>query len=484
MIVSRRQAERIAPQAGMIPLLGRLMGTRDIILLAIGAYLMAMLALGLAAARHGRRSGHQGFIIGGRQVGYLATLGSLAASFRDGAGVVFWVGFGLTVGYGGMWIFVGALAALLVFAAVGPAISDRARGTDDITIGDLLRTRLGPATERTISAVIVIIALMVIAMQLYVAGNLFATVLDSSPPVGVIAVVAIVGVYLLAGGYRTVVLTDVIQFFLIASLALVPLVEVPPREKVLAFETLFALGPHTSVAFAVLGFFVTLGSAENWQRVYSARNRQVIRFGFPLAGVAILWMNLSLLFVGMAMASRLGPIAAPADAFYRIFELPISPWLLALLAVVVMAACMSTLDTLGYLTASTLARNLLPARLTNTREAYVRLTRIVVLVVLVAMGGMALTISDFIRFMFQTVSLVAVLGPVYLAAAIGLPRRPDTRIDRGVTLATIASLVLYIFLFARGHLDQPLMLLVPPLVNAALCGGIIALGSRGTAGDA
>jgi solute:Na+ symporter, SSS family len=367
---------------------------------------------------------------------------------------------------------------LLVFAAVGPAISERARATDDITIGELLRARLGRVTEQTLSVVGVVVALMIIAMQLFVAGNLFATVLDSSSMVGIGLVVVIVGVYLFAGGYGTVVMTDVFQFFVIASLAIFPLVEMPPLEKVMAFETLGALGPRTAFAFAMLGFLVTLGSAENWQRVYSARDRNVIRFAFPLAGVAILWMNLSLVFVGMAVAARLAPGTAPTDAFYQIFALPLSPWLLALLAVVVLAACISTLDTLVYLSASTLARNLLPVRLTSTRHAYVRLTRVVILFVLVVTGGLALTISDFILFMFKTVSLIAVLGPVYLVVAIGLPRQPKPMIDRGVTFATIASLVLYSYLFAQGYLDDELMLLVPPLVNTTLCGVIIGLGSR------
>lgn len=454
------------------------MSTRDIIVLAIGVYLAAILVSGLATARYGRRFEHEGFVIGGRRVGYLAMAGSLASSFRDGAGIVFWVGFGLTAGYAGMWIFFGALAALLVFAAAGPAISERARATGDITIGELLRVRLGRVTEKALGVISMVVALMIIAMQLYVSGNLFATVLDASSMVGIGLVVVIVSIYLFAGGYGSVVMTDVFQCFVIASLALFPLVETPPLEKVTAFETLGALGPRTAFAFAVLGFFVTLGSAENWQRVYSARDRKVIRFAFPLAGVAILWMNLSLVFVGMAVAARLEPGATPTEAFYQIFELPLSPWVLALLAVVVLAACVSTLDTLVYLSASTLARNLLPARLTSTRQAYVRLTRLVILCVLALTGTLALTISDFILFMFKTVSLIAVLGPVYLIAAVGLPRRPHPMIDRGVTWATIASLVLYSYLFAQGYLDDELMLLVPPVVNATLCGAIIGLGSR------
>ena len=69
---------------------------------AIALYFVVMLAIGIIA---GRGQSHEGFVIGGRDVGFIPTVGSLATSFRDGMGVIFWFGFGVTAGYAGLWVF-------------------------------------------------------------------------------------------------------------------------------------------------------------------------------------------------------------------------------------------------------------------------------------------------------------------------------------------------------------------------------------------
>src|SRR5690606_3019888 len=62
----------------------------------------------------------ESYAIGGRDVGYIATTGSLAAGFRDGAGLILWISFAYTGGYAGMWLFVGVLVSFCMIALFGP----------------------------------------------------------------------------------------------------------------------------------------------------------------------------------------------------------------------------------------------------------------------------------------------------------------------------------------------------------------------------
>ena len=85
-------------------------------LVVLGGYFLLMLGIAWYA---GSKEDHAGFVLGNRNVGYLPTLGSLAASLRDGSGIVFWVGFGLTAGYGGLWLFIGVCFAFLFYVLCG-----------------------------------------------------------------------------------------------------------------------------------------------------------------------------------------------------------------------------------------------------------------------------------------------------------------------------------------------------------------------------
>ncbi|MCB9989094.1 MAG: hypothetical protein H6868_07155 [Rhodospirillales bacterium] len=448
--------------------------TQITILSAICVYFAAMIGIGLYASRN---QSHEGFVIGSRNVGYIPTIGSLATSFRDGMGILFWFGFAATSGYGGLWLIVGAIVGLLIYTIIGPRVRDIAKRHDYVTIGEMLRAQIGIVTERVTALIIVVFALLYSAMQLYVSGNLFAVVLGLDAWIGVWGVALVVGFYLYFGGYSTVVKTDAIQFFLIISLILIPFFFTPAKEDLLDFGSLFSLPADMSWALAFIGFFFVLGSADTWQRVFSARNDRVIKISFPLAGVMLGIMTLSLIFLGMAAKPYLGTDISADNAFFLIFEGDyIAPWLLAFIAVVTMAICMSTLDTMSYLAAATIGKNFMPPQITEKREQYVLMSRVVMIVILIGMAIVAMTITDVIQFLFNTASALFILAPLYVLVAFGLPHRRHRSTDVMITLATVVSLLFYLFLFVNGYFDKYILTMILPVaINAVLVGGVLSM---------
>ncbi|QEP43090.1 hypothetical protein D5085_08170 [Ectothiorhodospiraceae bacterium BW-2] len=448
--------------------------TQLTILAAIVSYFVAMIIIGIMASRH---QSHSGFVIGSRDVGYIPTIGSLSSSFRDGMGVIFWVGFGASVGYGGIWVFIGVVAALLVYAFIGPRARQLAAQQDYITIGEMIRARSGSLTERFSAAIIVCFALMVIAIQLHVAGNLFSMVLGIAPWIGVFSVAIVVGFYLFWGGYSTVVKTDAVQFFIILSLLFMPLF-LEPTEAMFHFDTIWALETETIIAFNLIGFFYVLSSADTWQRIFSARNTRVIYFSFPLSGVALLIITLGLIFLGMLARPHLGEVIDTNTVFYEIFKGDyLSPLLQAYIAVVVMAICMSTLDTMCYLTAATIAKNHTPAHLTATRDSYVNFSQKVMLLTLVAMSLVTLTISDLLLFAFSAASLLFILSPLYLFTVFNLPKVRNDKTDRLMTLAIAMSAIIYLYMFSAGHFERAILTLVPVAISTVLTSVAIYFGN-------
>jgi SSS family solute:Na+ symporter len=433
-----------------------------IVIGGVALYFLIMIFIGFKASKN---QSDQSFSIGERQVGFIPTIGSLASSSRDGTGAVFWVGFGITVGYGGLWLAFGFLAGFCVYIILGPKIRKRSIELKAITVGEIIRQSIGALTEKLSAIVIVIFSLLIIAIQLYISGSLLSQVLDIPSWVGVLSVVTIVGFYLFWGGYSTVVKTDTIQFFLILSLVLIPFFIAPNKEDVTNFTSLFTLPVIDQAALFLIGFFYTLSSADTWQRLFSAKSDKVIRWSFPLAGVAFIAMTLSLIWLGMGAKDLLPEDINYSQALFLLFEQDALPhWVIAYIAIVVMAISMSSLDTFCYLFASSTVKNFLPTYKISPKN-YIRISRVLMVGALILMSALALTISDVIQFLFNAASLLFVLTPIYIALGLGW-FKASKRLDIMITISILVSVFVYGAMFMRGDLENMIMLIVPIFVSS------------------
>lgn len=443
-------------------------------LIGLGLYFLLMIAIGIRASKS---ETHDGFVIGSRDVGLIPTIASVASSFRDGAGAVFWVGAGLGAAYGGLWMLVGFSLASLFFVFFGDRVRLIAKEHNFITIGEVIRYFIGNITEKMVSIIVLIFALAIITMQLFVSGNIFAKILDVDSAIGIASVASVVGIYMFFGGYSTVIKTDFFQFFIIISLVIFPFFITPPKEAMLDFSTFVNVDRDFGLGVFFLGVFYILSGAETWQRVFSARSAKVIKIAFPASALFLTLMTLSLIWVGMGTKDMLGDVSEN-DALFKIFTLTdqIPVILLAYFAIVIMTITMSTLDSFCYLFAATLSKNILHERVTAKRENYVWLARLLIVFTLVLCSFFALTITDFIEFIFSAASLVYILGPVYVLTATGILRK-NLWMDYYVTLALISSCGVYIYMFANQMFSNLMMTGVPVFIMIGLL--LIALPFQG-----
>lgn len=443
------------------------------VLTAMGLYFALMIALGFMA---GRKQDHDGFVIGSRNVGYIPTMGSLATSFRDGLGAVIWVGLGATMGYAGIWLIGGVILGLTFYIFVGPRVREIAAENNYVTIGQMVRSQLGPVTERLSSLLTIIFAILLIAIQLYVSGNIFSEVLGMDASYGVWSVAVVVGFYLFFGGYSTVVKTDTIQFFLVVSLIVLPFFLRPAAEDVTNFSTLSLFSRNDMIAYFLIGVFYVISGSETWQRVFSARDKKVIQVSFPVAGGFLVIMTLSLIFLGMAAKPFLGENIEMNLALFQLFSGGfIHPAILAFIAVVVMAISMSTLDTACYLTTSTITKNFLPKELADNRDLYIRLSQGMTIFILIATSIVALTISDVIKFAFDAVGLLYILAPVYAFTAMDLFKHGQKNDMIVSTIISVCCLI-YLYMFINKHFAETLMTMIPVAISCVLCMGAVLYG--------
>ena len=438
-------------------------------LLGLFCYFVLLIILGYLDSR---KQNHEGFVIGNRSVGLLPTISSVTSSYRDGSGVVFFVGASLTIGYAGFWYFLVATISLFCFGLFASKMRNVAAENNYITIGELLRGQLGPVTEKTASVLVLLFSLLYIMIQLYVSGNILSRLIGLPELVAVVSIGSVVALYLFFGGYGTVIRTDLLQFFVILSMAIIPFFIKPDLAEVLDFSSFLAADPKIIIGLCIMGLFGPIANADMWQRVFSAKDEKTIKVAFPLSGLFLAIMTMTLITIGMGI-KKIFPDAEPGDLVFVLYQggaatEHIPTVILAFFAIGVMSITMSTLDTMCYLFASTLSKNFLPEKLHNTRERYMKFSRIVFVCIIALMCFLSMLVDDIIGTIISVITMVTILAPVYMSCALGVLKR-SVRLDYMMSGTIIISLGVYIVLFTMGIMGDLLLSNIPSLVSAALC---------------
>ncbi|MCT4552187.1 MAG: hypothetical protein N4A44_00810 [Alphaproteobacteria bacterium] len=327
------------------------MSLQSAVLMGIGIYFLMMLWIAYSTKKH---ETEDDFVIGSRKVGIIPTVASIASGLRDGAGIVVWVGLGFLLGYAGiLWLILGLTIGTILLGLYGPRMRDLAAKNSCITIGQMVRHFIGSRTAKYISFIIILFSTLVIAMQLFVAGNLISKIADIAPVFGILFSALVVAMYLMSGGYKAVIKTDTLQFFIILSLIFIPLFIQPKLVDMKDLSTVFAMGTENNIAILIIGVMYMLAGADIWQRIFSAKDGKTIVKSISMFPIFLFIMTLSLMWLGMG-ARNFVTTTNSDDVLFLLFKSPEIPVaVLAYIAIVIISITMSTLDTYTYLLSST-----------------------------------------------------------------------------------------------------------------------------------
>ncbi|HVT63433.1 MAG TPA: hypothetical protein VHD33_08115, partial [Legionellaceae bacterium] len=164
----------------------------------------------------------ESFAIGNREISFWGTLAALVASFRDGAGLAVWVSLTFFFGFGSLWLTLGMSIALLLFVFIVNVVKNNSTKFRFITTSDLLQNGIGEKTSLISAIIIAFTALLYSASQLFVAGNILSILLGIQENIGILITSIIIGTYLILGGYKIVIKTDLLQWGIIMTIVILP----------------------------------------------------------------------------------------------------------------------------------------------------------------------------------------------------------------------------------------------------------------------
>jgi solute:Na+ symporter, SSS family len=250
-------------------------------------------------------------------------------------------------------------------------LSKRYHNLDAFSQPEMVAQRFGIRSKRMLALALAAVFLVWGGAEIYVAGTLLAPGLKIPVSWVIFIISAVVGIYATLGGFRAVVMTDKLQYVIVALyiiaiawLAGKGLKEVDMNTLALPMKAAKSgtpwfnfLAPGWTIILLTLVAYLPgwIFETDLWLRVQAAKDDKAARKGVILAGInGFFFVGILPMFIGVA-ALFIFPMeggAFPAvignegDAIFSALVNKYAPgWLTVLFSVGLVAAAMSTIDT-------------------------------------------------------------------------------------------------------------------------------------------
>jgi sodium/proline symporter len=408
-----------------------------VIYLVFSSYLIVL--FGFALWTRGGTGSLSGYFLADKSLPPWVVAFSTNATGESGWLILGLTGMAYTVGAQAFWVVAGEVVGIsLAWVLVARRVHNLGTDCGAITVPDLLSAPFVDPTHLIRKISVLIILVMVgayVSAQMVATGKAFSSFADMNYTLAVIFGASIIMAYTFVGGFKAVAYTDLVQgLLMLGGLLLVPAVAIAnlggwgamvdglhsADPKLLSFW-----GPEGSSLpgwVAILSFLaiglpflgvpqltVRFMAAKSVDTIPTARNISIVVTLLYGCGAVLTGMAGRVLFPGLEDAETIFPVLA-SELF--------PPAITGLLMVAVLAAIMSTVDSLLLLASSAVVRDYLQKIRGSTRSDsdLARYGKITTLVIGVAAVGFALMDSPLIFWfvLFAWSGLGAAFGPVLL----------------------------------------------------------------------
>ena len=411
-------------------------------------------------------------------IGAGSTVNAAALGYRDGLSAWWWVGSA-------------GLGSIVLAFWIGPRIRRLAATHDLHTVGDFLEHRYGQSVRATITSLLWIGTLAILAGQLMAIGWVLNVITGIDRWVGCVIGGVVVTVYFTAGGLLTAVWVNVVQLAVLLAgfIIALPLAisgvggwthVVNATRDIDGYWSLWSGGGSGWFYLAMLGpaFIVSPGLL---QKVYGARDDVSVRVGVGLNALALLFFAAVPPVLGMVARSLYPALANQDLALPTLLMNALPPMVGALGLAALFSAEVSSADVILFMLATSLSQDLYrrfvaPSATDAQVLRVARRAAIVGGVLGTALAIVSESIADVLTF-FYTLLSVSLFVPV----VAGLYLR---RVTSPEALGAIASGVALLIVVQVGTAGQGVAGLTPAMLGlgAALIGCSVVATFRSTTG--
>ena len=421
-------------------------------------------------------TGMDAYYVGNRSMGGIAIGISFYATF---ASTNSYIGHaGKSYAYGLPWVsFALALVAFtyISWRFIAPKLRAFAANFDALTLPDYLGARFcGEADHdrqplRLASAVIIIFSSLLYLVAIFKgAGHLFQQFLNIPYESAVLLTLVIVVIYTSAGGFISVVRTDVMQGILMVIGAVLLFYFVTEAaggvgaigelasqpDKSYLFEWNGGISFAFLIGLSLSGALKLIVDPRQLSRFYALKDDEEAKRGIWIAMIGLLLVQLSIFPIGLYSHFLLEDVTDTDLIVPTLLNAPeIFPiWAADFLTVAIVAAAMSSMDSVLLVAASTSFKNLI--RPLHPTKAELGWTRSLVMVIAVLAAALALNPpGDIVEITIFSGSLYAVCFLPAVVLGLHWQRGNSRAVMWSMTLGTLV-LIIWMLSGLRGQLHE------------------------------
>ncbi|MFC2133459.1 sodium/proline symporter [Bacteroidota bacterium] len=346
-------------------------------LISFIGYILLILLIGILSARFSSQ-GLNEFFLGGRKMNKFVVALSAVASGRSSWLLIGLTGMAFTMGTSAIWAFIGYVTAeFFMFLIAAPRLRRQTEANNDLTIPDYFESRHNDTSRllRILSVIIIIVFMTAyISAQFVGGGKAFSASFDVSQTSGVLITAFIVLIYTMLGGFMAVSVTDVIQaLFMIFALCAVPVIAIIDfggiERTIAAIQNVdFTLiDPFALSTGALIGFVgIGLGSPGNPHilvRYMSIDDPDKLKFSAYIGTFWNLLMGISAVIIGLVGRASFSSVSMlpggdAENLFPYLAQQHLHPILFGIVIASILAAVMSTADSMLLVCASAVIRDI------------------------------------------------------------------------------------------------------------------------------
>ena len=457
-------------------------------------YLVILLVIGFWG---GRASGDlKGYYVAGKQLPAWVIAFSSNATGESAWLLLGLTGMGYAIGVHAFWIIMGEVlgvaAAWIWVARPFKAYTDR---YDAITVPDYLTERFRDTSHvfRWLSAIIILSMVMAYtAAQLTASGKAFDAFLGTGYTQGVWIGLAIVLFYTTVGGFKAVAYSDFLQgVLMLGCLITLPIVGVAAAGgwgemlASLRAQDPALLDPMGSFGFGAAGIasaagsvaigLAFLGSPQLLTRFMAARDqKQIVNGGF-WAVLCVIGFDVGAVFGGMAGRTLFPGLADPETILPEMGAALFPAFFTGVFLVVVLAAIMSTVDSLLILASSVVVRDVVQKALGSTASERTLAIMGKGVTVVIGLAGLVVAllevrvIFDFVLFAWS--GIACAFTPVVLCSLFWARTTREGAIAG--MIGGFGVTVLWVEVFKAGFFD--LYEMIPGFAAGLVCCIVVSL---------
>ncbi len=459
-------------------------------LVFLAIYIVALTGIGLISSR--RQKSVTDFWLAGRELDPITIGFSAASSWITASALLLATGLFLFMGVSSIWVWVFPNIAALIIVA---AISGRIKNIPALTQPELMEIRYDPMIRAPVAFAVAIMMILFSVVDFIGFKLVLGTFFGVEPVYAILIMAASVAVYVSIGGFRAVVRTDILQYLLLAGLAIFvafTATRLPVQEGISLSSAAVSLGPDWWNPF-VSGMLLPAGiltvlilqmallpgwvaEQDPWQKIWAARDERSAKRGLILGAALLALVYLCCLLTAIGLSVLYPRPAGEVEAemlYLKIISDNVSPVLLALLSIGFAAASMSCTDTFATSGASCISRDLVQRHIrpSATMKEMLVINRILVVVMIAISAFIGLQVES----IMDAVIIATVIGTTsYFFPIIGgLYWRRATKWGALAALIVGGGTQILLISYETFWLKQPLSMAYPQFADLLTEHGVL-----------